>query len=235
MRYHDVMRSYQFTDNEICHIYNRGVRKLPLFHDEEDYYRMIFYFMIFQYPAKISSSFRFRRNLELFIKSNHFITPFFAFNTNSKQINLYSFCLMENHFHISGLQKKKNGFEKYLQRVQGSYAQYYNLKYKTIGRVFESPYKVKGIHTIASALRNTAYIHRNPFIYSKDQYNNEALLKHIYDYRFSSLYDFKNGNRWGACFDEKEFLQICGMTTLGYESYLHEYVAGLPQEDIFKI
>ncbi len=49
---------------------------------------------------------------------------------NKYEINIYSYCLMDNHVHI--LLNAKDNFNKFMQCIQTVYASYFNTKYSRV-------------------------------------------------------------------------------------------------------
>jgi hypothetical protein len=68
-------------------------------------------------------------------------------------------------------------------------AQYYNLKYKVSGRLFESPYKSQPVDSSIGVIMCSSYIHKNP----KD-IGTIKCLEDLKCYEFSNLNEFLNPN-----------------------------------------
>ncbi len=107
-----------------------------------------------------------------------------------RYVELVSFCLMQNHFHLILKEEKEGGISFYMQRVLNGYTKYYNTKYQKSGHLFQGPYKAVHIQNNTQLLHVSAYIHRNPRELSV-WFNKED------KYTYSSYQDFINENRWG--------------------------------------
>jgi len=142
-----------YIENGYYHLYNRGVDKREIFLDEQDCIVFLHYLKLYLSPPET-------------LLKNQFLSPKILYkitNLNlSKEINLLSFALMPNHFHIQVKQYAKEGIEKLTRRVITSYVQYFNKKYKRIGTLFESTYKAVLLETDEQFLYLSSYIHRNP-------------------------------------------------------------------------
>ena len=121
-----------YAENSYYHIYNRGVDKREIFLDEQDCSSFLYYLKLYLSPPET-------------LLSQPSLTPRLIYkitNLNiSKEIDLISYALMPNHFHLHVKQYTKNGIEKLTRRAFTSFVQYFNSKYKRIGTLFESAYK----------------------------------------------------------------------------------------------
>ncbi len=93
------------------------------------------------------------------------------------ELRLFSYCLMENHFHLF-LQTKKLNLSEAMHDLQGQYAQYLNRRYDRVGYLFQNRYKSPLVNEEQYALALTRYIHRNPL--------EAGLVKKLEDYQWSS-------------------------------------------------
>jgi len=99
-------------------------------------------------------------------------------------IQLISYCLMPNHYHLL-LQTSSQADEltKLMHRFMTSYVIYFNRRYQQRGRLFESPYKRKYLPREHDIKRTVNYIKNNP--------TKAALCRRSEDYKWlwcSDLY-----------------------------------------------
>jgi putative transposase len=104
-------------------------------------------------------------------------------------VELSSFALMPNHFHLIVKETKERGMGKYMQRVLNSYTKYFNTRYGVSGHLFEGPYKAVHIESNEQLLHLSAYIHLNPREF------NEWHKKEV-NFPWSSYQDYIKENRW---------------------------------------
>jgi len=182
------MRNIKIAPGECYHIFNRGVNKQLIFHDNIDRTRFLFIVLYFQSPVVLQNI---SRSVKSFVKHS-------VFNIDKeteqkiikdKFIELISFCLMPNHFHFIIKEVKENGIAKYMQRVLNSYTKYYNTRYNKSGHLFQGPYKAVHVEDNKQLLHLSSYIHRNPREL-KEWFNKES------NYQWSSYQDFVNKNRF---------------------------------------
>ena len=107
-----------------------------------------------------------------------------------RYIELESFVLMPNHFHLMVFESKAGGTAQYMQRVLNAYTKYFNAKYQKVGHLFQGPFKAVHIENNRQLLHLSAYIHKNPgeIIGWKNK-------EHIFPW--SSYRDYVDANRWG--------------------------------------
>lgn len=190
------MRNIKIAPGEYYHIFNRGMAKQLIFHDNVDRARFLFLILYFQSPVILQNI---GRPAKSFVKHS-------VFNTEEKTkleiikdrfVEINSFCLMPNHFHLIVKEVEENGIARYMQRVLNSYTKYYNTKYNKSGHLFQGPYKAVHVENNNQLLYLSAYIHRNPREL-KEWFNKEN------NYQWSSYQDSINKNR----FDELLVLDI---------------------------
>ncbi|MBI4097251.1 MAG: transposase [Candidatus Levybacteria bacterium] len=151
-----------YIENGYYHIYNRGVDKREIFLAEQDCIVFLYYLKLYLSSPEV-------------LMKDPFLTPRMLFkitNLNlSKEVNLLSFTLMPNHFHLHVKQYIPDGIEKLTRRVLTAYAQHFNKKYKRVGTLFESTYKAVLVDTDEQNLYLSSYIHRNPMRLSNPKFD----------------------------------------------------------------
>ena len=144
------------------HVYARGTNKQKLFLEANDY--KYFLGLFERYLSKTPA-----------IDRMGTVYPHF----NGK-IELLTYCLMQNHFHLLLYQVETSAMEKLMRSIMTSYSRYFNLKYKRTGSLFESRYKASLIDQDAYLQHISRYIHLNPRGWQA--------------YRYSSLLHYKSGD-----------------------------------------
>lgn len=100
-----------------------------------------------------------------------------------KRVELYGWCVMDNHMHIIVLSTKEK-MESAMWNINRKFARIYNYKEKAFGHVFESRYKSEPIENEAHLLNVIRYVHNNPM--------KAKMVKDVSEYGWSS-YMFYNG------------------------------------------
>jgi len=151
-------RTVPFIKEEIYHIYNRSVAKVPLFPHHTDYQHfleILHYYRYFNPPVRFSI---FNR---LPIEANKHVIE--QLKTSPAIVDIYAYCLMPTHFHFLIKEIVEGGISIYLRRSQNSYAKYFNTKYKRSGALFQSMFKSTRIEHEEQFIHTARYIHLNPF------------------------------------------------------------------------
>ena len=115
----------------------------------------------------------------------------------------YSWCLLDNHFHVVLKTKKEEDIQtlkqlklfekkssilsdekkpdiaKQFSHLFNAYAQYFNHKYNRHGALFESPFKRKKIDNRQYFKRCLIYVHQNPL--------KHGFVTRLQDYRYTSF------------------------------------------------
>lgn len=138
----NVIKNY--VEDGYYHIYNRGVEKRTIFQDSQDYKVFLKYLKVYLEPVKEPAE------KSVKIKNHH------------QKIELLTFCLMPNHFHLLIRQKDKISMENFMRSLLTKYAVYFNKKYDRVGSLFQGPYKAVLIENDGQLLHVSRYIHLNP-------------------------------------------------------------------------
>lgn len=77
-------------------------------------------------------------------------------------IKIIAYCLLPNHYHLIIQQSSPKSLSKFMHSVGTAYAMYFNKKYKTVGRIFQSPYRANLIKDERSLENEIRYILNNP-------------------------------------------------------------------------
>ncbi len=183
------MRYENFAENEYFHVYGRGTNKGKIFLDDSDYTRFIFLMTHFQSPTKLYNIGWYTQS---FIKHGSFRIKEDTLEklVKKRNVELVSFALMPNHFHMLIKNLEDLVLSVYMHRVLTAYGKYFNAKYNKTGHVFEGPFNAVHINKNSQLLHLSAYIHKNPKEITEwaDRYEK---------YPWSSYQDFIGLNRWG--------------------------------------
>lgn len=186
------MRKIKIAPGEYYHIFNRGNNKQPIFLDKRDYARFVFLIIYLQSPlifpqiGRLVSNFVKSRAFDTFGVREHDVDKIIK----KRYVELVSFILMPNHFHLIVLEKEEGGISQYMQRVLTAYAKYFNTKYKKSGHLFQGPFQFVHVTDNVQLLHLSTYIHRN--IRELKKWKNKE-----HQYTWSSYQDCIEKNRWG--------------------------------------
>jgi putative transposase len=174
-----INRDYkEFAPLSFYHIYNRGVGKMDIFNDIEDYKMFL---------SRLEENIFPERNEKAILSRSdkkRKVLP-------SNSFNIISYCLMPNHFHLLIQQLTDLPISKLVSKVCTSYSMNFNKKYDRVGTLFQDQFKAVLIENNEQLLWTSFYIHKNPL---------EAnLISDIKDYAWNSCLDYLNINNSGLC------------------------------------
>jgi REP element-mobilizing transposase RayT len=181
------MRETKFASNKYYYLHGNNEELHNLFADDEDKARFLFLILYLQSPILIN-------NTSFYI--NSFLRKE-AFRIGKKKlkdieknryVEVVSFCIAENSFHILIKNLKEDIASVYMHRILTSYSRYFNSKHKRNGHVFSGPFKAVRIGGNDELPNASVYIHKGVFGDKNFDYRK---------YRWSSFTDFIRENRWG--------------------------------------
>ena len=181
-------RKIPLVTKEIYHVFNRTQNKEPVFVNKSDCMRFIDTLNYYQYenpPVKLSYFLSFGRD-----KRENIIKEL---SKTEKLINIITYCLMPNHFHLLVRQEKDGGISRFLSLFQNSFTKYRNTKHKRDGHVFRGQFKAVRIEDDEQFMHVHRYIHLNPYA----SFVVKSFEK-LESYPFSSLPEFL-GLKVGFC------------------------------------
>jgi len=183
------MRKIKFIQNSYYHICNRSNDERPIFLDDRDYARFLFFILFYQAPIPF---YNISRRISYFVRHSMFNIPLDILQkiATTRRVGLNIFTIMPNHFHLLVQEKSDKGISLYLQRLQNGYAKYFNTKYKKRGHLFQGAFRAVPVETDEQLLYLSAYIHRN-------QRELSGWADKEIKYPWSSYQDLAIKNRWG--------------------------------------
>ena len=144
LRYTGVMR---FAVGSFVHVCGRGTRKLPIVHSDQDRWHFLEMLYYLNHTGAKRNLFR---QLQEEKKAENTKALFFWPSAWMKQkplVNIVSYALVENHYHLLLEERQENGISKFMQRFGIAMSKYYNQKYKISGNLFEGKYHGKVVDT----------------------------------------------------------------------------------------
>ena len=198
------MSNPPFATGSYYHLYNRGVEKRNIFIAKRDYQQFLLtvdFYRKTPLPAKLSD---FKRGMERAKKIENQINL----------VEIYSYCLMPNHFHFLLKQTMDGGITQFVRKFANSYTRFFNTKYDRIGPLFQGTFKAKIIENDEYLLQVSKYIHRNPLKLNRDN---------LSSYPYSSYSYYLSQEKHPFC--NTEFILSYFSTTnpnLSYQSFVEE-------------
>lgn len=175
-------RTTPFINDYFYHIYNRGSEKRSIFENQRDYQiflKTLKYYQI-EGPKPRFSKFPSLAVTEL--------------DENRKLVEILTYCLMPNHFHLLLKQVRDKGVTEFLSNLSNSYTRHYNTKYSRVGHLFQSEFKAVIMESNEQLIHVSRYIHLNPIV--------SGIVKNLEQYEWSSYPEYTNSHIPELCSKE---------------------------------
>ena len=99
-------------------------------------------------------------------------------NIQKSNVKLLSYCIMSNHAHMLMYVQDSKEMSKLMQKINTSFAKFYNGKNNRVGFVFRDRYSIQQILNRQHLYNCLAYIHNNPV--------KAGIVRKLEDYKYSS-------------------------------------------------
>lgn len=205
------MRKENFVSGEYYHIYNRGVDKRDIVNNKKDVERFIESIYKFNQIKTIGSIANSRKTQ---------IGP--EALSGEPLVSIVAYCLNPNHFHFVLKQLEDGGISKFMQKLQGGYTSYFNLKNLRSGSLFQGAFKVHIINNDYYFNKIIGYVNKN--------YKVHDIPKNKRNLIFASDVEYEN-NKFKIVFknDGEEILKIFGGSK-SFKKHCEEIIAFILEE-----
>lgn len=176
------------VNNEIYHVFNRSIEQKPIFTDKRECDRALLTLGYYRFSGVSTSLAQFLK-LELG-KRNFFLSQ--LRQKGKKLVEVLSYCLMPNHYHLLLKQIQENGIKEFVGIFGNSYTRYFNTRHKRIGPIFQGYFKSVRIEDTEQLIHVCRYIHLNPVVSSFISENE------LEEYPYSSFIEYL-GKKNGFC------------------------------------
>lgn len=128
------------------HVFNRGNRKLPIVNDDHDRWRFLYSLRFFNDRR---SSVNAIRSASFPLKSDSDAEKSFRWPENwppqEPLVKILAYCLANNHFHLLLKETDSGGITAFMRKLGTGFTNYFNVKYKETGRVFQGAFKARTV------------------------------------------------------------------------------------------
>ncbi|MCR4285814.1 MAG: transposase [Candidatus Kaiserbacteria bacterium] len=167
---------------EFWHLIGRGVDKRDIVLDDKDRVRFIHDMYVFN---------------DLNPTPNYVLNGRHeALRTRDLLVDIHSFCLMNNHYHLLVSERIEGGISLFMKKLNMGYTKYFNEKYERSGALWQGKYRKVLIERDAHFLYIPFYIHLNPLDYTHSRWRrgevteSSKALESLSKYRWSSHLDY---------------------------------------------
>jgi len=219
------MKKPPFINNEVYHVYNRGVEKRLIFSDDKDRFRFIhnLYEMNNSLPVLNSKYWLAKKDHNMEVR-----LPYIR----DGLVEILAFCLMPNHYHLLLRQAQDKGIVKFMQKLGTAYTNYFNIKNERVGPLFQGRFKAVLVQEDEHFRHLYNYIHLNPLDivapgWRESKLNNrQKALEFLDSYRWSSYADYTGKKNFPSIIDKKLGLEIFG-DTKKYANNIQEWLGNI--------
>lgn len=178
-------RNTTFLKGEYYHVFNRGINKEKIFFSTSDqnHFQKLLYT---------------RNTLERIDSSRVKGVPLHKIKRGDTLVNILTYALMPNHFHLLLQEKEDGGISKFMGKLGTAYSMYINTKHSRTGPLMCRPFRSKHIDSDEYFRWVVSYIHMNPSELTQNGSIKDFLLK----YPFSSYIDY-----YGSVREEKLLIE----------------------------
>lgn len=148
------------------HIYNKGVENRDIFKDQEDYETFLGFLNDYLSAPKDPESVK--KTFEVHGRTFRG-TPHQPKNYLNK-VELLTYSLNPNHFHLVLHQVSKGSLEKFIRSLCTRYSMYFNKKYNRTGSLFDGPYKSSIVEQTPHLALLSWYLHQGSEYSSYPEY-----------------------------------------------------------------
>ena len=145
-------------------------------------------------------------------------------HTKDTETKVLAYCIMSNHAHILVYTKNKEEMGKIMQKINTSYAKYYNKTKDRVGIVFKNRYFTQPILDQRQLYNCLVYIHRNPV--------KAGMVERPGDYKYSSYNEWIREN---DIISKQSSMLIFGTEKIGLESFKQIHLRYNDSKDIAEI
>ena len=156
-----MARGHLFAPDSYYHIYNRGSKKLPIYRNKGDFWRLLFNFYYFNNVAGVPV--HWKRELDQRGNLADFVWPE-AWGAREPSVAVLGFSLMPNHLHLILKEQVEGGVSAFMHRVLMGYSKFINEKYNENGSLFQGRFRSRLVEDDTDLRHLAAYVMvKNPF------------------------------------------------------------------------
>ncbi|MEK7614747.1 MAG: transposase [Patescibacteria group bacterium] len=125
----------------------------------------------------------------------------YVFERGEPLVDIGSYCLMPNHFHLLLHERIEGKISVFMQKLLTAYSMYFNTKYDRSGSLFEGPFRATHTNTDEYLKYLFAYVHLNPVKIIDPLWKENGIVdrdvakRYLAEYPYSSYLDYMSVER----------------------------------------
>jgi putative transposase len=215
---------------ELYHVLNRGVDKRDIFLDNRD--RARFVHDLYEFNSHNPAGNAYRRFPMMDVGRPSW-EP--THRSPNRLVDIHGWVLMKNHYHLLLSECVEKGLSRFIQKLNGGYAKYFNERNKRQGALFQGKTKRIMIDSDGHFLHILHYIHLNPldFTAAKDWrarriHGSAEALEYLQKYRWSSFSDYCGRKNFPSILQKELFSDVFQ----NYERTIMQYLREIDADQI---
>ena len=174
-----------FAPGEFYHLYNRGTDKRKIFDTKADYERFLLLLYLCNQKSPVDIKLQGRTLEEARLSRD-----------SETIVDIASYCLMPNHFHIIAHETTDGGISKFIQKVITGYTMYFNQRHERSGALFQGKFKASHAHEDSYLSYLISYVHLNPIKLFEPEWKEHVISdlkgaeQYLESYQYSSYRDY---------------------------------------------
>jgi len=147
-------------------------------------------------------------------------------------VDVLCWCLMPNHYHILVQEKIDGGSSVFSKKISSGYTQYFNLKNKRSGVLFQGKSKIILIERDEHFMYLPYYIFSNPIKLVERDWKEESIknlekvMEFLKNYKWSSYLDITEKNNFPFIINKKSFSNLFGLNGKQFQKNFIEWIFG---------
>lgn len=176
-----------------------------------------------------------RRNIFIDDKDRDTFIELLRDSIETYNVIIYSYVLMNNHFHFL-LETPNANLSEFMRQFNITFTSYFNRRYSRVGHLYQGRYKSLIIDKENYLAALSRYIHLNPIkIEGMRKLNNKERLSYLLKYKWSSLPGYLDEKYKSPFIDYLPVLELYGGDTIkGRSAYYKDIENNLICEDSIK-
>lgn len=191
---HSYMARSQIQTGEYYHVFNRGVDKRLIFHDDKDRHRFVH--DLYEFNDRDAA-------VNLYRTVGGFASHKLEKKKRKLLVDIVAWVFMPNHYHLLLRQRTDNGISAFMHKLGTGYTLYFNNRHERSGVLFQGTFKAIHIHEDRYIRQLLGYLHANPSELFQSNIRNS-----FQRYRWSSYFDYCGKKNIPSLLNEKLIIDL---------------------------
>lgn len=138
-----MRRKESFTVGNIVHVLNRGTKKMPIYRQKSDLWRLLFN-LFYLNSTKIPDNWARELSEQKILAAMEWPADW---GQKTPLVSILAFTIMPNHFHLILKEVTEGGIGRFMHKFTMAYSKFINAKYDESGSLFQGAYKAQVVQS----------------------------------------------------------------------------------------